>query len=88
MTHTGSDGFPIIEVNEPIEWDLREVGPNPARVRVSLGLTKQPAPYESIRCDVSLEIPTYPTQRHATEAVDQAASFVEQKVLQLMSSSK
>lgn len=53
-------------------------GEEPARVRVSFGMTISTAPYEGVRIDVSVELPCLPEDVEATQqqAGDIAAEYL------------
>ena len=54
-----------------------------ARVRVNGGITKNLGNYESLRCDVTLELPCASTQAGVEAAFEYAKDWIAEKVTEL-----
>ena len=69
---------PVRDTEETVEVPIFKT--EPAYVKVSASVTKQPRPYESVRVQVDISLPCNPVGSEIEHAYDIASSWVNEKI--------
>lgn len=61
-----------------------DVSDHPAMVRISKGVTRNLGDFNSIRCDISIEMPCYPARSIILDTVKDMDEFIDGKLLKAL----
>lgn len=81
VLHVRSSAFGVDEEERKV-LAVRRFVTEPAYVRVNAGVTKSPAPYESIRIDVSISVPCYVEEIDEVlpRVADEVADYLDEEI--------